>query len=1050
MMDPRLYSLSTVGIIKHYVHDYLMHAERTDFVGSNGVGKSIIADLLQILFVYDSNLIRFGTDGVNKKERSVHTLPYKQPHAYFFANVELKENVFVLIGVMIPARTGSRLIPFVITRNSDLNKGEEEIGMELSEILLAKDFILNGGIPDLKTLAQQLFDKGFYLKFYRNKEDVREYYQFLYSKRITPINLANEDNLRAFAKVIQSFSKAKSLDLDSSSSIKQFLFDDSDKDFIAEYDQNKAALEKLLRQYEHHLVFIRQLEKKQERLIQLREMEETGKSAYKAFRTSELGNLALQYHQIIGEVNSLKGKIKQQNDQLNTVKDKISRIPSLEDKLNEQHKKAEDNNDLITKYNLAIGNRQVFEECVSKLKIWRDIKLSPETIAALEFHGIEEVDEEAISATAGFAFPFLSRYGEWQVIESKYHLQKDRLLELTNEIKAEIAINTKWIELLEKSDDSSLINWVLQNPTKLTPEQQAVVVKYFDFGIDKPLNPSERDRYVKVPDILLQRVEMENDQGFWLDLGVMVQFIEFDGKETQWTEDRYSNLEKFISVKKAAVNELSAKLKEIENIKKGAAYDRKIILEDFDLGLIEYSNVKKINEGLSYIAEVGKKIKMFEKSIEQINKEILAHSLKLTGKEFIPENTDLTELFAKKKVIWMNWLIRLARWKGSFETQLNSLESSIKASSLTLNEMEQKAKNSLMQFDNANNLYGSEFGQVLSLVEFSKEDQLLEKNRKDYERFRTDYELKYTEAVALFEDTRDKVNTAVNLEVEARGFSFDVLEKALLGNQIKHTDEIGPALQQANLTLLSIADNVRDSMGKIFNFTIKTYYRYEEIVKSINSFFKSRKISNRFIFKVEFEENKILKIRYLENLGAEITNAYKRNEIPFGHPVSEFVENFVKDAARLPATVKVNDLLNPKTYFDLSVKLTNEKQGRTSGSTGETYSAIALLGVARLSLVQTENDTGLRFIILEETGSLDNINFSTFPEVARKYGYQIITMAPRPFGVTLSDEWYLHYLIKGKQDEDINHHPTASFFYTNSHKIDLGNYLEKQKGNELD
>ena len=50
---PRIYSFSTVGIIMHFNQDYLLHPIRTDFTGKNGIGKSLIADLFQILFISD-------------------------------------------------------------------------------------------------------------------------------------------------------------------------------------------------------------------------------------------------------------------------------------------------------------------------------------------------------------------------------------------------------------------------------------------------------------------------------------------------------------------------------------------------------------------------------------------------------------------------------------------------------------------------------------------------------------------------------------------------------------------------------------------------------------------------------------------------------------------------------------------------------------------------------------------------------------------------------------------------------------------------------------
>lgn len=52
---PRIFSLSTVGIIYHNNCDYLLHPLRTDFTGGSGSGKSVIADLLQLIFVAKRN-----------------------------------------------------------------------------------------------------------------------------------------------------------------------------------------------------------------------------------------------------------------------------------------------------------------------------------------------------------------------------------------------------------------------------------------------------------------------------------------------------------------------------------------------------------------------------------------------------------------------------------------------------------------------------------------------------------------------------------------------------------------------------------------------------------------------------------------------------------------------------------------------------------------------------------------------------------------------------------------------------------------------------------
>lgn len=63
---PRIYSLSTLGLIHHYENDYLFHNMRTDFVGDSGSGKSIIADLLQLIFV-GSEMFESATRTMDEK-----------------------------------------------------------------------------------------------------------------------------------------------------------------------------------------------------------------------------------------------------------------------------------------------------------------------------------------------------------------------------------------------------------------------------------------------------------------------------------------------------------------------------------------------------------------------------------------------------------------------------------------------------------------------------------------------------------------------------------------------------------------------------------------------------------------------------------------------------------------------------------------------------------------------------------------------------------------------------------------------------------------------
>ncbi len=136
MKNINIYSLSTVGIRQHFHQDYLFHEDRTDFTGSNGSGKSIIADLLQIIFVANKKYINFGTEGLDKDKRNLHTLPYKQNEAYSFLNIKVEENRYIAVGVCISSKVGVPIKPFVITSNTNLDLKIDQNGVSTFDVTI--------------------------------------------------------------------------------------------------------------------------------------------------------------------------------------------------------------------------------------------------------------------------------------------------------------------------------------------------------------------------------------------------------------------------------------------------------------------------------------------------------------------------------------------------------------------------------------------------------------------------------------------------------------------------------------------------------------------------------------------------------------------------------------------------------------------------------------------------------------------------------------------------------------------------------------------------
>ncbi|WP_407267547.1 hypothetical protein [Tenacibaculum maritimum] len=197
---PLIHSISTVGVIKHFNQDYLLHHIRTDFTGDNGIGKSLIADLLQILFIADNKKIAFGTDSFKKEDRQVFTIPYKTSDAYFFVNIEITSKQYFTLGVNIPNTSSSPIRMFRVLNNYYSSEGEAKksiaerkklTGYLIPEekLLYHKDFLISKNnkteIPKISDLVSHLRDtKGLILNYFSTKSERKELYQFLYDKEI--------------------------------------------------------------------------------------------------------------------------------------------------------------------------------------------------------------------------------------------------------------------------------------------------------------------------------------------------------------------------------------------------------------------------------------------------------------------------------------------------------------------------------------------------------------------------------------------------------------------------------------------------------------------------------------------------------------------------------------------------------------------------------------------------------------------------------------------------------------------------------------------------
>lgn len=1044
MIYPKIYSLSTVGMIKHYNHDYLFHQKRTDFIGPNGVGKSILADLLQLLFIYDKELIKFGTEDV-KETRYIHTLPHQTTFAYCFLNIIVQEDKFITIGVQIHNQERKRLVPFLISKSTELNNELSQLALDKDEVLFSKDFIKNNTIPDIQDLAEWLNDeRRLKLIFFKNREEVQDYYNFLSSKEILPINLSRENNLKAFAKVIQSFSKAKTLKLsgkDASKNLKEFLLEETEEDIKADFEKKKIELEKVLKDYKRLDEHAKQLDNKQKRLDATDLKYQTYIKSLKEYKVAEISNCMLELDGQKKLEADGHQKLEQQDEDLKKLQKLIDKIPRLEIEIRNQYKTAEENHEQAYRYKQLKERIETLNDQIIELTMLVLPEIDESWKAVSEKVDITIRNADEIKKEITFAQPYLKRYSTLENIERKREQQLSELDKLKVQLLSDKEQKEKLLNLLNNNQEGSVLHWYINNLPPLSVDAMQAVLYFATLSTKEIQSPTNRDRYINVDELGNLQIN-KTKEGIWIKLGTLSEFIAHNPDANLLMNNSELNLrvQQLIDKLRTELTEIEKKLLELDKVRDGLEYNRTLFAFEFSPEICDASKIRQLKTAVSCILLRDEKTAIFQ--AEKVkNEEELQNLQKQFNLQY--EEPEVVERSLKKiKNLWLGRITKMSKYSGKKEGELRSLEKDIETTKKDLEIITRNILTKQNDFDQLNTDYYKRFDE--NVAQFNAEAKQLSVLKERSDQAYDSYKRKYIETVSEFEETKGEKNSEVNYELQKNTYSFNVLERALLGANLKTRDEIVPALQDANNERTRIADGIRDRMVEIFSRTTKGYNTYKTQVQTISTFFVNRKrISDKYLFNVAFKPNPTIRIEDIEKMAYDIRYAAIRGELAFSdQSVTDFLEDFFKKLAGLNEKVPIAQLLDPKTYFHIYASLEDEFGEDVSGSTGESYSAIALLAVARLS-TQKDKPKGLRFIILEELGSLDDTNFNIFPDIAEEFNYQIITMAPRTFNIGLSDEWYAHHLIKGKVSDKINYYPSSSYFKTKDFKENLSTYLNK-------
>jgi exonuclease SbcC len=1061
---PRIHSLGTVNIIHHQEFYYKFHSFRTDFVGDSGVGKSIITDLLQLILIGSTE---YSSSTQSKEDRPFQTLVLKTTDntdfGYAYINVETASGQYLVLGTYI-ARNQNQTQAFIIQKSLDFDADNL---IPLDEPIQVDAFERNGKwlpIDELDQHFNEEKDLGF-KKFRR----FSEYHKTLHINQLLPLDVTIEHALKDYAKILQTFAR-KNINIKDGVDLQDFLFGRQWRThFKKAFEKVVSSMEDDMSTFRNNREQLDKIERKQKALKNLFDLK------------SELDNARstwerLQHHHLLQQKQEQQTEIQKLLSQhfgsqemlvvLQRVKDEktkelVKGIPILEKRKQTQSKES----DRLKK---PVDHIEAIEQLMDTQGL--------EGIQAVQkFH--RKFNTERVLYTAlqiGKA-----KLEQRELIVAFDELDHARgLLSVTKSLQSDIAtrkqeLNTKKALLKCNDIDNkySLVYWALNNQPKLTPERESMVL-YFQQK-DVLTIPSDDaqvgHRYIPKPAEVLQATTRQSGNGFWADLGGVHSFFEyseerlFDGKDEETIKVRFrankdvlkqsmADIEKSIE----AGEKLQAFFGELEQPQSFLeAWPQRETLNyresDLDNEVLNWPETQ-LNSALNdythreqAIADHRKAEKERDALIAQLSaKEALKKQLE-TFAVTQPEAVDslLTELKVEYG-LEVNEKDEPQLSEDTYYADFKECHNragagqNVKQEVTRLHQQLKETEKELTVLE----LESEDFEKNL-LVDYSK-DKLVEA-KKAMDDYQSKYTRAYGEVIAnpdIVQNDRSRLEQTENFKILVRHVlpaifqKIDFKEEDVWQKITEYMDDILHRNAEINKNKLV---KVRDLMQELHTEIGRQTNILREVGNMLNR--RETEISGGLKASLKGEPNSRIGVQWITQF---LDDMPAINEGLWHNAIQEYlsareqrqkvsIDELIIDEYKrytdhpLPQ-ITIDDLLSPFSYYTPNYKIHTASGVTNSGSTGQTYTAMALLCIAKLSMMkkdQRHQSDGLRFMSIDEAAGIGS-NMDMLEKIARKYGYQILSLSI-PLHRVKEGEQHIFWLFKDTEKEFINKHPIAVF-----------------------
>lgn len=1062
---PRIHSLGTVNIIHHQEFFYRFHPFRTDFVGDSGVGKSIITDLLQLILI---GSVEYSSSTQGKDDRPFQTLALKTTDntdfGYAYINVETASGQYLVLGTYI-ARNQNQTQAFIIQRSLDFDAGTLT---PLNEPIQIDAFERDGKwlpIDEVDRYFNEEKDLGF-KKFRR----FNAYHQMLHINQLLPLDVTAEHALKDYAKILQTFAR-KNINIKDGVDLQDFLFGMQWRmHFKKEFEKVVSSMEDDISTFRTNRDGLAKIEQKKEALQALFDLKGTLDDARTIWERLQHYHLSQQKQEQETEVQKLLDQYFKSREMLavlkrmkdEKIKELVKDIPVLETRKETRSKE-------VDRLKKPVDHVDAIEELMATQKL-KDV------YAVQEFHHKFNA-KRALYAALQSGKPMLEQRGLISAFDKLDHAQG--LLSITKGLQSDIAsykqeLNTKKALLACNDIDNknSLVYWALNNQPKLTPEKESMVLYFQQENVLTVSSDEARvdHRYIPEPAEVLRAITRKSGKGFWANFGGVYSFFEytkerlFDGKDEDAIRAKFrANRD----VLKSSINDIE---KEIETREKFQAFFEELeqpekLLEawpqrdvlnyqesdlsdevtnwteiQLNTAIKDYANReqalaayrKEVKERDELIAQLSAK-KTLKKQLETLviilpgKVDILLEALKMEyGLEECDENDP--QLSEDTYYAGFKEYQNRAEAGQNVKQEVARLYQRLKETEKELTKLELESE---LDFEKDQSIEYSEEKLALAKTALDKSDREYD---VAYRALITDPNIIANDYSRL-EQTND-FKTLVRHVLPAIFQKIDFKEAEVWQKITEYMDDILHKNAEINKNKLV---KVRDLMQELHN----EIGRQTNIVREVGNMLNRREaeISGGLKASLKGEPNSRIGINWItqflddmpaineglwdNSIQAYLSDREQRQQVSIDDLI---IDEYKRYTDHPVPQITIEQLLSPFSYYTVNYNIRTKSGITNSGSTGQTYTAMALLCIAKLSMMKKDQEhksEGLRFMSIDEAAGIGS-NLEMLETIAKRYGYQIFSLSI-PLNHVNEGKQHIYRLYKASGEEFINKHPIAIF-----------------------